>query len=237
MTAHITSHGAHPRSHPGVALNTDPLPANPPSFSVSPPRVRSEWLSRCNRRLAAAVLLSAALAGCGDGALTKAEKRYEFLKEQQASYGEVCDAGREWVRALSVAQDERYSLERGSVEVDCLTGDMKGRWRSYGLPDVEADNMEALADEVSTPGPGPVPRSSPSPIAAKPEPVEACWQDYCPCEETGTTDRMLCRNLQGGVEVTPDMFASGAAMRDARNSMREWNRANPEQAIPVEGDE
>jgi hypothetical protein len=65
------------------------------------------------------------------------------------------------------------------------------------------------------------------PAPARPEPEQASWwQDYCPCEESGDPDRILCRNLRGGVQVTPDMMAAGAALRDARKSLDDWEREN-----------
>ena len=74
-------------------------------------------------------------------------------------------------------------------------------------------------------------RSAPAP--RRPEPRSRCWQDYCPCDEEGPVDKILCRNLRGGVAVSPEMFSSGAAMRDARESIRQWNRDNPGNAVPL----
>lgn len=62
---------------------------------------------------------------------------------------------------------------------------------------------------------------------------EQCWQGYCPCDETATYDRMLCRNLRGGVPVSAVEMSSGATQRDARIGLKKWNSENPDQAIPI----
>ncbi len=93
------------------------------------------------------IILAAALAGCSSKA-TKARERYEFLKEQHASYADVCSAGREMVRAYSEAGDkQRYGEADGVVETDCLTGDLNGSEQPYGEPKIEADNMDAIVSD------------------------------------------------------------------------------------------
>jgi hypothetical protein len=84
------------------------------------------------------------------------------------------------------------------------------------------DNVAAEAPDLAQPEA--VDQEAPSEAAA----AEECWQDYCPCEESGEVDVMLCRNIRGGVEVTPEMMASGAAMRDARKSLEKFKRENPQ---------
>jgi hypothetical protein len=59
------------------------------------------------------------------------------------------------------------------------------------------------------------------------EPAAAlCWQDYCPCDESRDMDRLLCRNLRGGVAVSRDQMAAGAAMRDGNNLLDKWKAEN-----------
>ncbi|NCP11686.1 MAG: hypothetical protein GW859_06995 [Sphingomonadales bacterium] len=57
-----------------------------------------------------------------------------------------------------------------------------------------------------------------------------CWQDYCPCDSTdpdyGYMDVPICRNLRGGVAVSDEQFSLGAASRDARKALREFERDN-----------
>lgn len=59
---------------------------------------------------------------------------------------------------------------------------------------------------------------------------ERCWQDYCPCDTSdpdyGGADVTICRNLRGGVEVDDQIMSSGAAMRDSRRSLREFDAKN-----------
>lgn len=55
-----------------------------------------------------------------------------------------------------------------------------------------------------------------------------CWMDYCPCQETNGISRILCRNLKGGIPVSNEMMAAGAAQRDAQRELDDWYRDNPE---------
>jgi hypothetical protein len=58
---------------------------------------------------------------------------------------------------------------------------------------------------------------------------QLCWQDYCPCDPVETTtDKWICRNLRGGIDVPADIMALGAMQRDSERSIRAWNRNNPE---------
>lgn len=78
-----------------------------------------------------------------------AKRKFEFLKEQHASMGEVCDAGRAWQSAAASAQSKDYqdaNIEVGGV---CLDAETRGREQSFGRPDIEPDNMAALPDDVS----------------------------------------------------------------------------------------
>ena len=61
-----------------------------------------------------------------------------------------------------------------------------------------------------------------------------CWQGYCPCDETNSISTLLCRNLRGGVEVSDELMAAGAAQRDAQASLQQWNRDNPDMPVDVE---
>jgi len=91
----------------------------------------------------------------------------------------------------------------------------------------EADRILARADDVAS-------SSAPTPVVTKPAPstpipaaeAERCWQDYCPCDEEAAMDKILCRNMRGGVEVTDEMMASAAAMRDARAEMDKFEAEN-----------
>jgi hypothetical protein len=54
-----------------------------------------------------------------------------------------------------------------------------------------------------------------SEAAAEPA-SDRCWQDYCPCVETGPIDRTICRNQRAGVDVSPEQYSIGAMARDIR---------------------
>ena len=55
------------------------------------------------------------------------------------------------------------------------------------------------------------------PKSEKAEPVNLCWQDYCPCESSETAlDRTICRNAKGGIEMTDDQWSIGAMARDMK---------------------
>lgn len=105
--------------------------------------------------LFAASLLAAA--GCTSKA-EQARKRYEFLKQQHASLGDVCAAGRAMVSAYADAQDaNNYSLEDAIVGIDCQTAEMDGPDQPYGRPPTVADNM----DEPTTSGNSQTGRTTP----------------------------------------------------------------------------
>jgi hypothetical protein len=136
--------------------------------------------------------------------------------------------------------------ERCSAESDGKTAD-EARKLATGADErlqksieIEADNVvamaesavdkaeaEALADEAMGLKDRPATKPKVEEVADK------CWQDYCPCEETGTIDRTLCRDLRAGLTVPESMFSSGANLRDLRNSMRRYNAANPENAVTI----
>lgn len=60
--------------------------------------------------------------------------------------------------------------------------------------------------------------------AKAPTEIMQCWQDYCPCRETDTYSRILCRNQRGGVYITPEEYATGAALRDTDRLLRDNRR-------------
>ena len=91
-----------------------------------------------------------------------------------------------------------------------------------------------LSEARTPPAPTPTPEDNREEPVAQAASTERCLRDYCPCEESGTVDRMLCRNMRAGLPVDDTLLASGAAQRDLREYMRRWNRDNPSQAVPVE---
>lgn len=63
------------------------------------------------------------------------------------------------------------------------------------------------------------------------EAAATCWQDYCPCQEDGPTDKLICRNLKGGIPVDDNLMSVGAAQRDMRQGMDDYNRKHPDAPI------
>ncbi|HEX8585040.1 MAG TPA: hypothetical protein VF680_11585 [Allosphingosinicella sp.] len=108
---------------------------------------------------AAALLL---LVGCTDP-VEEAQKRVEFLKENHATYDEVCDAARDYKAAAAAARDQ-YVYSRADVEegLACNGARLYGGGRRYGGDGVTvygasdaaatADRMEAEADAAATTG-------------------------------------------------------------------------------------
>jgi hypothetical protein len=96
-------------------------------------------------RLSCLSLSFLALASC-DSPADKARQRYEFLKQQHASRGEVCDAGQEMVKAYADARSPQYKEVSAIAGLDCLNAEMTGREQTYGEPDIQADNMDAIAE-------------------------------------------------------------------------------------------
>lgn len=86
--------------------------------------------------------------GCSDPA-GDARKRYEFLKKEHASLGDVCDAANEMLKAYSSAGDSQ-GYQRADTEAggDCLRADMDGREQPYGLPLIEPDNLDLPANSI-----------------------------------------------------------------------------------------
>ncbi len=66
------------------------------------------------------------------------------------------------------------------------------------------------------------------------EPVAAnrCFDDYCPCEEDGAPDRVLCRNMKAGLPVDDQMMAAGAAFRDSRRELKRLEAENGPVSAP-----
>lgn len=61
--------------------------------------------------------------------------------------------------------------------------------------------------------------------------TDRCWADYCPCDESdpdyGYLDVSICRDQRMGVHVPDSVYSIGAKSRDARRSLREFDRDNP----------
>lgn len=101
-----------------------------------------------NRTYVATLAVLCATSACSNE-VSDAKRKFEFLKEQHASMGEVCDAGRAWKAAAANAQSRDYQdadIEVGGV---CLDADMRGREQMFGKPDIEPDNMDVLPDDVT----------------------------------------------------------------------------------------
>jgi hypothetical protein len=88
-----------------------------------------------------------AVASCGQSATDKAKARYEFLKEQNATKGEVCDAAKAWRDAWVERGDPKgYKEADMYASIDCIGADLEGRSMPYrDVADVAA---EAKADEL-----------------------------------------------------------------------------------------
>lgn len=147
------------------------------------------------------VLGAAVLAGCGPSAAQR-KAEIDRLKSEAEAYSALYQAA---VEARAFIRSERE----------------KSRKVSYDA----AHNAKASADAPMDLGDDEV-----SALIERKTLSEAegyCWQDYCPCTETGPTDRVICRNLKGGLPVDDLMMSAGAAQRDARRELDRWNRKNP----------
>jgi hypothetical protein len=116
---------------------------------------------------------------------------------------------------IAALQDQVNAAEARAVKAQTEINVMKA--------EREAEDIAAAALR----GERPVAVSSPSNEDTAPN-EPGCWQDYCPCEEDGDMDRMICRNLRAGLHVKADTFATAAALRDSRRSMDNWKRENPD---------
>ncbi len=58
-----------------------------------------------------------------------------------------------------------------------------------------------------------------------------CWQDYCPCDEEGITAKNMCRRLRAGIPVGDREMADAAAIIDASNKLRDYNREHPDETV------
>ena len=83
------------------------------------------------------------LCGCSNSA-DQARKKFEFLRQQHASLGEICSAATEWRRAIVDRQDvaalSEWQMKAGGA---CLEADVRGREQGYGMAQIEPDNMDA----------------------------------------------------------------------------------------------
>ena len=107
--------------------------------------------------------------------------------------------------------------------------------RCYGHDIVAQANAMTSGALVETPPATPAEAATEEapPPSPAPEPIKAadlsdtCFGDYCPCDRSdpdfGGMDVTLCRNLEQGIPVEKDILAAGAAGRDARRSLREFN--------------
>lgn len=99
--------------------------------------------SRASRIEVALLVACLPIGGCSSKA-EQARKRYEFLKQQHASLGDVCMAGKALASAYADAQDtEKYQMADVEAGSDCLSADMNGAEQPYGEPPTRPDNMEA----------------------------------------------------------------------------------------------
>lgn len=168
-------------------------------------------------------LLAIAFAGCSglteDAEVTKAEQAYNAAKSS-GSAQDKCDAAREVEKAFVAAADTaNYQVAKLEADAECAELSKK---------DAMAALDEATAEMIpEADGPREIVSQENLAVSDPAQPArERCWQDYCPCEETRDMDRLLCRNIRGGVAVDDEMMAAGAAMRDARNSLDDWEAAN-----------
>ncbi len=102
----------------------------------------------------ASVSLSALALLCSTSAcsneVSDAKRKYEFLEQHNASYGEICDASKAWKSAAANAQSKDYQDAEIAVMGACLSADVHGRdASSTDNMDTVADNMDALPDDVS----------------------------------------------------------------------------------------
>lgn len=183
----------------------------------------------------ALVIASAALGACSDP-VAEAEKRLAMVR-QNGSMRDICRQARTVeTAALKAGDADRYRDAKLQADGDCLNADLA---RYPDLPKSAQDmDVDTMSDNLTAPYASPSPAAaieheeSATVLPAQKE-AAACWQDYCPCDETGPIDRMLCRNLRGGLAMDPQLMASGAAMRDARQSLDAWDREHPD--MPVGG--
>lgn len=166
-----------------------------------------------------AILITVGLmvSACSD---SQPDSRANGIAEAETSYRqarhhgtleEQCQAARSVQREYSLlSHDEAYRAAGVDADLECI---------EY------ANAKHGSVDHGSSP-PVSTPSQRPAPVEIAAEPLERCWQGYCPCEEDGDIDRMLCRNMRGGVDVSDDMMASGAAMRDGRKALDDWDAGN-----------
>lgn len=110
-------------------------------------------------------------------------------------------------------------------------GDIQDRTRENSTAAPSADSNTELATAAADMADGaevaaltaPQPRPAPAEPEPEADPVELCWQDYCPCDPPqGGMDQMLCRRLRAGLPVDDEMMSAGAGFRDARQQMEEF---------------
>lgn len=85
---------------------------------------------------------------------------------------------------------------------------------------LEAEGMAALSDRQ------PEEDADIATDETSTETIRDCLGDYCPCDTSdpayGGADEVLCRDIENGVPVDDEAMASGAALRDARQQLDDF---------------
>jgi len=96
----------------------------------------------------AAISFVMLLAGCKDP-VRDAREKMRFLQNNGGTLGEVCDAGRELLKAKVEARDSKNPEDRAIVDVSCMTAEMHGGDMPANQDDpaydVTADNLDLPA--------------------------------------------------------------------------------------------
>ena len=123
-----------------------------------------------------------------------------------------------------------YSADTGAVFLaDAEFSEMLGRCFKT---DSDSPSIEEQADALEAEGMAALSDRQPEKDAevaideSSPNTISDCLGDYCPCDTSdpayGGADEVLCRNIENGVPVDDEAMASGAALRDARQQLDDF---------------
>lgn len=149
---------------------------------------------------------------------------------------ERCDFpyGQEEARIRPLTDIERRVVAETDAQYPDLEGDqepaccMPAQAASPVPPAPNAHPRIAMPKRKSVSS-APEPEASISPEEGADRAASLCWQDYCPCDPPqGGPDKGLCRQLRAGIAVDPEIMASAAMMRDARQQLDDFERENPD---------
>jgi len=124
----------------------------------------------CREALISLLSACALLGGCGESPVEKAERRYDWVK-QNGTLSELCDAAGQLKEAyFNTNNKSQYELWSSATSINCMTAKLEGGY----LPADPERRKASTSDETELTMPASLRAAGadPSPDAARPEAIE-----------------------------------------------------------------